>query len=549
MQMPDSQPKPGAQVLVESMLRCGINCGFGIPSIHNIGIYECLRRTAQFQHWVVRHEQAAGFAADGFYRQSARVAAIFASTGPGNLFTPVPLLEALQSNTPVLLIGTNIASALQAGSGGALHETPNQLEILRPLTRYARRVNSADEIQDAIFEAAGVLRGTLPGPAFIEIPHDLLGASVNAEEVQYREEQQENVPAEREIGKALAFLRQSRRPAILVGSAIGDASSALSSLAEHLQCPVFTTTSGKGQFADDHPLAIGCISRLGVPQQIFRDCDLLISFGARLTEFDTGRFGLSLPQRYIRVLENANYAGTRFSATLDLIGDTRATSMALAGDDEARQPWCDIARLKEEERERLQSLKAEGYNALVLLRESLNADDVVANDQSILNYWASAFFPVYQAGTFLYPYGSGTLGYGLPAAIGAACAIRHSGGKQKVVCIAGDGGFQYTMHELATIAQHELPVKVLLVNDNAYGIIGFLQRTQFGHTHEVGLKNPDFCRLADSYGISARRVTAFSELKKEVADWLGSSRPALLEWQTQLQSPWEVGAIPRPASR
>jgi acetolactate synthase-1/2/3 large subunit len=223
--------------------------------------------------------------------------------------------------------------------------------------------------------------------------------------------------------------------------------------------------------------------------------------------------------------------------------------MALAGDDEARQPWCDIARLKEEERERLQSLKAGGYNALVLLRESLNADDVVANDQSILNYWASAFFPVYQAGTFLYPYGSGTLGYGLPAAIGAACAIRHSGGKQKVVCIAGDGGFQYTMHELATIAQHELPVKVLLVNDNAYGIIGFLQRTQFGHTHEVGLKNPDFCRLADSYGISARRVTAFSELKKEVADWLGSSRPALLEWQTQLQSPWEVGAIPRPASR
>jgi len=179
MPMPDPPPKAGAQVLVESLLRCGIDCGFGIPSIHNIGIYECLRRTSQFQHWVVRHEQAAGFAADGFYRQSGRIAAIFASTGPGNLFTLVPLLEALQSNTPVLLIGTNIASALQAGSGGALHETPNQIEILRPLTRYARRVNSADEIEDAVFEAAKMLGGTLPGPAFIEISHDLLAASVN----------------------------------------------------------------------------------------------------------------------------------------------------------------------------------------------------------------------------------------------------------------------------------------------------------------------------------------------------------------------------------
>lgn len=547
MHMPDPQPKPGAQVLVESLLHCGISCGFGIPSIHNIGIYECLRRVPQFQHWVARHEQAAGFAADGFYRRSGHVAAIFASTGPGNLFTLVPLLESLQSNTPVLLIGTNIASALQAQSGGALHETPSQLEILRPLTRYARRINSADEIPEAVFEAAAMLRGTLPGPAFIEIPHDLLAAPANAEPAQQPQETQGIVPSEQEQLEALALIRQSLRPAMLVGSGIGDAGSALSFLAEQLQCPVFTTTSGKGQFADDHPLALGCISRLATPQQVFNDCDLLISFGARLTEFDTGRFALSLPQQHIRVLENADYAGTRFSATLDLVGDTRAISMSLAGADSRRQPWCDTSRLKAEERQRLESLNADGYAALMLLRELLSPDDVVANDQSILNYWASAFFPVFQSGAFLYPYGSGTLGYGLPAAIGAACAIRQSGGKQRVVCIAGDGGFQYTMPELATLAQYNLPVKLLLVNDNAYGIIGFLQRMQFGHTHEVQLKNPDFCRLAGSYGIPARRASSLSELKREMADWLASPGPALLEWQTQLRSPWEAGAIPRPA--
>lgn len=545
--MPDPQPKPGAQVLVESLLRCGINCGFGIPSIHNIGIYECLRQAPPFQHWVVRHEQAAGFAADGFYRQSGHPAAIFASTGPGNLFTLVPLLEALQSNTPVLLIGTNIASALQTGSGGALHETPSQIEVFRPLTRYARRVTSADEIEAAVFEAAKMLRGTLPGPAFIEIPHDLLAAPVSAEPAKSPQETHKIIPSEGELLEALALIRQSRRPAMLVGSGVGRHTTAVRLLAEQLQCPVFTTTSGKGQFADDHPLALGCISRLAAPQQVFNDSDLLISFGARLTEFDTGRFGLAAPKQHIRVVEDAAYAGTRFSATLDLVGNTRAIAVALAGDDDKRQPWCDVAQLRQQERERLRSLNADAYAALSMLREALNPDDVVANDQSILNYWASAFFPVFQPRTFLYPYGSGTLGYGLPAAIGAACAIRQSGSKQKVVCIAGDGGFQYTMHELATLAQYDLPVKILLVNDNAYGIIGFLQQTQFGHTHEVALTNPDFCRLADSYGIPARRVSTLSELKGELPDWLMSPGPALLEWQIQLKSPWEAGAIPRPA--
>ena len=132
----------GAQTVVAALLRHGITAGFGIPSIHNIALYDALSQTAAFHHWVVRHEQAAGFAADGFYRSSGRMAAVFASTGPGNLFTLVPLLESLQTQTPVLVIGTNIASSLLSKTGGALHETPDQVEVIRPLTRFARRVSS-----------------------------------------------------------------------------------------------------------------------------------------------------------------------------------------------------------------------------------------------------------------------------------------------------------------------------------------------------------------------------------------------------------------------
>src|SRR5262249_11476531 len=129
---------------------------------------------------VVRHEQAAGFAADGFYRSTGRIATVFASTGPGNLFTLVPLLESLQTQTPVLVIGTNIASSLLSKTGGALHETPDQVEIIRPLTRFARRVPSPDKMAETLAEAAQALNGPLPGPAFIEIPHDLFHASVSA---------------------------------------------------------------------------------------------------------------------------------------------------------------------------------------------------------------------------------------------------------------------------------------------------------------------------------------------------------------------------------
>jgi len=536
----------GAQAVVAALLHHGITSGFGIPSIHNIAVYEALRQTTGFHHCVVRHEQAAGYAADGFYRQSGRVAAIFASTGPGNLFTLVPLLESLQANTPVLLIGTNIASTLMGGTGGALHETPEQLEIIRPLTRFARRVGRPGEIFEAIAQAVEMFHGPMPGPAFIEIPHDFFHAPVIAA---FSE-----VPAPASGSGAFSMdavedakrqIAASRKPAILLGSGARGATDVVRQLAGLLQCPVFTTTSGKGMFPADHPLSLGCISGLGAVQDIFQQSDLLLSFGARLTEFDTGRFGLQLPQHHIQVVEDRRYAGNRIPSTL-VIGGIGAIAQAFAGGMQGRPAWCDVSAVRSAEGKRLDSLGQESYAVLHLLRASLGRNDLVVNDQSILNYWASAFFPVFEPGTFLYPYGSGTLGYALPAAIGAACALRQAGQPHKVICIAGDGGFQYTQHELATLAQYQLPVKILLVNDEAYGVIGFLQRSMFGQTHEVALKNPDFCQVAKAYGVDARRVTSLTALQQRMPEWLNAPGASLLEWRTELKAPWETGAIPRP---
>jgi thiamine pyrophosphate-dependent acetolactate synthase large subunit-like protein len=282
-------------------------------------------------------------------------------------------------------------------------------------------------------------------------------------------------------------------------------------------------------------------------QDVLLESDLLLSFGARLTEFDTGRFSLKLPAQHIQVVADRSYAGNRLPSTL-LAGEIGGIAQQFANGMTNRAVWCDIAGTIARESQRLEGLGQDGYAALKSLREVMHRDDVLVNDQSILNYWASAFFPVLEPGTFLYPLGSGTLGYGLPAAIGAACAMQQAGKARRIVCIAGDGGFQYTQHELATLAQYGLPVKILLVNDEAYGVIAFLQRSMFGHTHEIALKNPDFCRVAEAYGIRAERVPNLERLRQRLPDWLDAPGPALLEWRTELKTPWETGAILRPAN-
>ena len=535
--------RPGAAAVVESLLSCGITRGFGIPSIHNIPIYEALRQCPPFRHWVVRHEQAAVFAADGFYRHSGRIAAVFASTGPGNLFTVAPLLESLQTNTPVLVIGSNIASFLLGKTGGALHETPRQIEAFGPVTRYVARVAHPDEIPAAIAGAVQMMRGPMPGPAFIEIPNDFLLAPVNTPPPSMAAAGNQTPEG---LSATITMIEGSRTPVLLLGAGVRACTDSVRKLAEKVGSPVFTTTSGKGMIADDHPLAMGCISRLGAVQETFERSDLLIALGARLTEFDTGRFQLRLPARHIQVVSDSEYPGNRIPATTTLGGDVGAITEAIVDRIQPKSSWCDVAAIRAQERERLRGFNSDAFAALELLRGSLSREDVLVNDQSILNYWASAFFPVMEPGTFLYPTGSGTLGYALPAAVGAASSMLETGEKKRIVCIAGDGGFQYTQHELATLAQYGLPVKILLVNDRAYGIIGFLQRTMFGQTHEVALKNPDFCRVGEAYGIRAQYAQSLEDLRLAVPEWLDTPGPALLEWRTELKAPWEVGAIIRP---
>src|SRR5437773_10902975 len=212
--MSKSAQLTGGQAVVDALLKSGITSGFGIPSIHNIGIYDALRQEPAFHHWIVRHEQAAGFAADAFCRRTGKPAAVFASTGPGNLFTLVPLLESLQTNTPVVLIGTNVATPVLGKSCGALHETPQQLEIIRPLTRFAARVTAPDAIAEIVAQAASA-----GGPAFVEIPTDLLYAPVTqGVAAAVTSSARVGTAPAGQIAEAVALMERCSKPVIISGS-------------------------------------------------------------------------------------------------------------------------------------------------------------------------------------------------------------------------------------------------------------------------------------------------------------------------------------------
>src|SRR5215469_9295975 len=357
-----------ARAVVDALLRCGITAGFGIPSIHNIALYDALRQEPDFRHWIVRHEQAAVLAADGFNRCTGQIAAVFASTGPGNLFTVSPLLESFQTNTPLVLIGTNVASQVLGKTCGALHETPHQLDIIKPLTRFATRVSSPDDVSHAIAAAASA-----GGPAFVEIPHDLLLAPVNLPEGRLHPEKPETLPFPEELTKATEQIEQGRKPVLVIGSDVQpDATASVQKLAEILQAPIMTTTSGKGAIADDHPLAMGSISRLGPVQELLLESDLLISIGARLTEFDTGRYSLRTPASYVQIEQDLSHAGWQLPFTARLIGDIAAVTQNLAAALNKKSGWYDVAAKRAAETEKLKGLRSEPYEALMLLREALN---------------------------------------------------------------------------------------------------------------------------------------------------------------------------------
>ena len=535
-----------ADELVSALKQSGVRFVFGIPSIHNISIYEALRKESAIRHILCRHETTAAHMADGFTRalwcgrqESAAPAAVIASTGPGTCYLAPAVLEAWESSSPILIVTTDIPSNVVGKGVGSLHELKDQHSIFRNITKKIIRVQSAGNIDEAAREAIKAAVSGRPGPVYLEIPTDLLKQNVlkNKEHAIVPEAQTDTLC---NLDKALDLLNRSKRPMIITGiSAVrAGLSKEISTLSRILNAPVITTTEGKGIIPEDSELSFGNAAQKGLVQKMAKTSDLAIAVGTRLREVDGKRRELQL-QKLIHVDWDDVWINRNFTADVSLVGDIRAIVRGILNNldpdkgEEKSDSWIrDLIREKSGALEKIHNSHIE-LQYIDAIRSAIPREGVLVIDNTLLGYWAEYFYPSYRPGGLIAGRGASTIGYAFPAAIGVK--IAHP--KDKVVGLIGDGGFLYCAQELATCKRHKIGFPLVISNDNAFGIIRYLQRKFYGEEFESSLTNPDFVALANSFGVQAVRVDTPSLLYDSLQRALASEEMLIIEVQASFREP------------
>ena len=497
--------RTGGRLVAESLEALGAEVAFGVPGIHALAIWDGLR-TSPIRAVGLRTELSAGFAADGYARTSGRPAPLLLSTGPGALISLAALMEAASAHVPVVAIASQIPHDLIGAGRGFLHELPDQKASFEPVVKWAARAESAGGIPELLAEAWRRALTPPSGPVFVEIPVDLLAGETDvlAGELDASPAALP-LPDAAALDEAARLLATAESPVVWAGGGVlrSGAWDELRAVAERLGAPVATTYMGKGAFPEDDPLAIGTALDEAPVRELIGRADVLLAVGTELGAETTGQYGLELSGRLIHVDADPRRIGATYEA-LGLAGDAGAVLAALA-DRLSGPPRDDGAERAAVARQRVAEQRREPELGLLeTIRATLPRDAVTAWDMTILAYWAAAHFPVYEPRTFHYPLGSGTLGYAWPAALGASLAAPG----RAVLAVAGDGGFNYGLAELAAARQHSLDAKLLLVDDGGYGILREYQRDQFGETTDVDLVEPDFRALAEAFGVPVISVEA-----------------------------------------
>jgi len=530
----------GGEAVIQSLLACGIDTAFGIPGMHNLALYDPLIRTPRMTHYLTRHEQAAVFMADGFFRASGKIAAALLTTGPGATNSITATYEAYASSVPVMLIISHVKSQWIDKGKGVIHDITNQLGLFSSITGWTKRITSVEEIPEVIVRAMETFRTQHPRPVAVEIPADLLEREAS---VDIPSGASFSPPAgdPEKIRQAADLLQGAKRPVIYAGAGVmtSEACLVLKELAELLQSPVLTGTKGKGAFPEDHPLALGTHGMEEPAQGLLQACDVGLAAGTRLSQLSTGGWRLPLPRVLIQVDIDAAVIGNTYPVQLGIVGDARLVLEALLKELRRRGfvaspfPVGELARARREIHDEWYSFAPAEMTLVEGVRSALPADAIVSFDLTMTSYWARKFFTALRPRTFLYPMGSHTLGYAYPAALGAKVAVPD----RPVVAICGDGGFLFTCQELATAAKYGIGAIVLLVNDNRFGLIQYLQDAKTGRHGEVDLANPDFAMLAQAFGLRGRRLGSLTEVPEALAEAVATGRATLLEVEAALKAP------------
>lgn len=506
----------------------GVDTVFGIPGVHTIELYRGLARS-KIRHVTPRHEQGAGFMADGYARASGRPGVAFVITGPGLTNTITAMAQARADSIPMLVIsGVNAQPSLGKGLG-FLHELPDQRGMMEKVALSSRRIEAAEELPAAIAEAFEIFETMRPGPVHIEIPLDVM--PLPADGVRPLPKRAiARVPGEAAMSEAAALIAKARRPLILAGGGARRAEAELLALAEALDAPVVTTANGRGLLYS-HPLNVPASPSLKAVRALMQDADLVIAAGTEFgpTDYDMyGDGGLVVPSKLVRLDIDADQLARR-PATVAIHADAAAALAMLTarlgeaprrGDGAAR-----AAATREAAWQEIGEAMRGQVRAVEVIRDALPGA-IIVGDSTQPVYAANLYYDHDRpGGWFNAATGFGALGFGPPAAIGAALAVPDV----PVVCLSGDGGFQFTMPELGAALDAAAPVIFVVWNNRGYREIETSMLDAGVEPVGVSPAPPDFALIAQAYGLQAERLQDASALGDALQKARSTGKSCLIE--------------------
>jgi 5-guanidino-2-oxopentanoate decarboxylase len=507
----------------------GVTTVFGIPGEHTLELYRGIEKSG-VRAITPRNEQGASFMADGYARVTGEPGVCTLITGPGVTNAATGIGQAYADSIPMLVISSANDSPSLGKGWGRLHETTDLCAITRPITAFSAMVHSPAEVPELVAQAFTVFRSQRPRPVHIAIPLDVMEMRVDIDWHPY-EIAELPVPASTAIERAARVLAQAASCVMIVGGGAQQASAEVTALAERLRVGVIASNAGKGIVADSNPLSLGGAIISPAAHEYLARAEVVLAIGTELAEADSFIYDLPVNGKVIRIdIDPARFSDA-FPAHIAILGDARAACARLLGalegaeiDRSREDVIAELDRVRSAQRAAYTPVERQHIRVLEILRSELPDDAVIMGDIAQLVYTGTAAMPTLLPRTWFYPAGFGTLGCALPGAIGARLALP----EKTVVALVGDGGFMFTLNELATAVEEGLSIPIVIWHNHSYQMIrdGMVARG----IPEIGVnpRAPDFVKLADAFGCPGTRVDSEDSFSQALGDARNHAGPSLI---------------------
>jgi acetolactate synthase I/II/III large subunit len=534
----------GGKALVEMLRRHEVDTIFALPGVQNDALFVAFYDAGEALRIIhTRHEQAAAYMAFGYARASGKVGTYAVVPGPGLLNTTAALATAYATNAPVLCISGQVPSDLIGRGFGLLHEIPDQLGILRTLTKWAARIEHPTQTGKLVNEAFRQLRDGRPRPVGLEMAPDIMALETEVTLPGAGELPPDTMPDPDLIEKAAVLLAEAKKPLLFVGGGAITAAEEVLAIAEMLQAPVVSYTGGKGVVSDRNYLSQSALAG----HELWRDADVVLAVGTRLHQPQV-RWGVDSDLKLIRIDIDPSEIARILRPALGIVADAKPALAALHSALERRNPR------RPSRRDELEALKARTLAKLAdnlapqcafleAIRGELPDDGIYVEDLTQVGYVGRVAFPIYHPRTYIHSGYQGTLGFSVATALGAKVGRPDL----PVVSISGDGGFMYNVQELSTAVKHGIDIVAIVFADGAYGNVRRMQKEDYGNRLiGVDLHNPNFPRMAESFGVAGLRTTTPDGLRRELGAALKRRGTTLIEVAVgEMPDPWKHLVLPR----